>query len=58
MKREYLRKGSTMGNRAFSMSQQMQVDAELAGNSVVYSSALACFTIFGWVFLFKTLELF
>ena len=47
-----------MGNRAFSMSQQMQVDAELAGNSVVYSSALACFTIFGWVFLFKTLELF
>ena len=42
----------------FAMAQQMRADAELAGNSVVYSSALACFTIFGWVFLFKTLELF
>ena len=42
----------------FAMAQQMQADAELAGNSVVYSSALACFTIFGWVFLFKMLELF
>ena len=42
----------------FAMAQQMQADAELAGNSVVYSSALACFTIFGWVFLLKTLELF
>ena len=42
----------------FAMAQQMQADAELAGNSVVYSSALSCFTIFGWVFLFKTLELF
>ena len=42
----------------FAMAQQMQADAELAGNSVVYSSALSCFTIFGWVFLLKTLELF
>ena len=42
----------------FAMAQQMQADAELAGNSVVYSSALSCVTIFGWVFLFKMLELF
>ena len=42
----------------FAMAQQMQADAELAGNSVVYSSGLACFTIFGWVFLLKTLGLF
>ena len=42
----------------FAMAQQMQADAELAGNSVVYSSALACFTIFGWVFLLKTLDFF
>ncbi|WP_037345662.1 AEC family transporter [Selenomonas sp. oral taxon 138] len=42
----------------FAMAQQMQADAELAGNCVVYSSALSCFTIFGWVFLLKTLELF
>ena len=42
----------------FAMAQQMQADAEFAGNCVVYSSALSCFTIFGWVFLLKTLELF
>ena len=42
----------------FAMAQQMQADAELAGNCVVYSSTLACFTIFGWVFLFKTLGFF
>ena len=42
----------------FAMAQQMQADAELAGNSVVYSSALACFTIFGWVFLLKTMAFF
>ena len=42
----------------FAMAQQMQADAELAGNCVVYSSALSCFTIFGWVFLLKMLGLF
>ena len=42
----------------FAMAQQMQADAELAGNCVVYSSALSCFTIFGWVFLLKMLEFF
>ena len=42
----------------FAMAQQMQADAALAGNCVVYSSALSCFTIFGWVFLLKTLEFF
>ena len=42
----------------FAMAQQMQADAELAGNCVVYSSALSCFTIFGWVFLLKTLAFF
>ena len=42
----------------FAMAQQMQADAELAGNCVVYSSALSCLTIFGWVFLLKTLAFF
>ena len=42
----------------FAMAQQMQADAELAGNCVVYSSALSCFTIFGWVFLLKTMAFF
>lgn len=43
---------------SFAMAQQMQADAELAGNCVVYSSALSCLTIFGWVFLLKTLAFF
>ena len=42
----------------FAMAQQMQADAALAGNCVVYSSALSCLTIFGWVFLLKTLAFF
>ena len=42
----------------FAMAQQMHADAELAGNCVVYSSAISCFTIFGWVFLLKTLGYF
>ena len=45
-----------MRRKNFPMS--LQADAELAGNSVVYSSALSCFTIFGWVFLLKTLGFF
>lgn len=42
----------------FAMAQQMNSDAELAGNCVVYTSALSCFTIFGWVFALKTLGMF
>ena len=43
---------------SFAMAQQMDSDADLAGNCVVYTSALSCFTIFGWVFAFKTLGYF
>lgn len=43
---------------SFAMAQQMDSDADLAGNCVVYTSALSCFTIFGWVYLFKTLGYF
>lgn len=42
----------------FAMAQQMNSDAELAGNCVVYTSVLSCFTIFGWIFLLKTLGMF
>ena len=42
----------------FAMAQQMHADAELAGNCVVYSSALSCVTIFGWVCLLKSLGYF
>ncbi|BAL81783.1 putative transporter [Selenomonas ruminantium subsp. lactilytica TAM6421] len=43
---------------SFAMAQQMGSDADLAGNCVVYTTALSCLTIFGWVFLLKTLGLF
>lgn len=43
---------------SFAMAQQMDSDADLAGNCVVYTSALSCLTIFGWVYLFKLLGYF
>ena len=42
----------------YAMAQQMGSDADLAGNCVVYTTGLSCFTIFGWVFVLKTLGLF
>ena len=39
----------------FVMAQQMDSDADLAGNCVVFTSALSCFTIFCWIVLFKEL---
>ena len=39
----------------FVMAQQMDSDADLAGNCVVFTSALSCFTIFCWILLFKEL---
>ena len=43
---------------SFAMAQQMDGDADLAGNCVVFTSALSCFTIFCWILLFKTLGIF
>lgn len=43
---------------SFAMAQQMGGDSDLAGNCVVFTSALSCFTIFGWILLFKTLGIF
>ncbi|MCR5439198.1 MAG: AEC family transporter [Selenomonas sp.] len=43
---------------SFAMAQQMGSDADLAGNCVVYTSALSCLTLFGWVFALKSLGLF
>lgn len=39
----------------FAMAQQMDSDAPLAGSCVVFTSALSCFTLFGWILLFKWL---
>lgn len=43
---------------SFAMAQQMGSDADLAGNCVVYTSALSCLTLFGWVFALKSFGLF
>lgn len=43
---------------SFAMAQQMGSDAELAGNCVMVTSALSCFTIFGWIFSTKMMGLF
>lgn len=42
----------------FTMAQQMDSDGELAGNCVIFTSALSCLTLFGWIFLTKSLGLF
>lgn len=43
---------------SFAMAQQMNGDADLAGNCVVFTSALSCVTIFGWILFFKTIGIF
>ena len=43
---------------SFTMAQQMGGDAELAGDTVVVTSAVSMATMFLWVFLFKSLGMF
>ena len=40
---------------SFTMAQQMDSDYTVAGESVIVASALSCFTIFIWVFLYSSL---
>ena len=40
---------------SFTMAQQMDSDYTIAGESVIAASALSCFTIFIWVFLYSSL---
>lgn len=42
----------------FTMAMEMDSNADLAGNAVVFTSALSCFTMFGWLFLFRSLGMF
>lgn len=42
----------------YMMAQQVNADAELAGNAVVFSSAFSVFTLFSWIFLWKTIGAF
>ncbi|ORT99221.1 hypothetical protein D081_2086 [Anaerovibrio sp. JC8] len=41
----------------FTMAQQMDSDYELAANCIIATSGFSCLTIFGWIFLGKTLGL-
>lgn len=50
--------GSATAIASFTMVQQMGGDDELAGDIVVATSALCCFTMFGWSLLFRTLGAF
>jgi len=43
---------------SFAMAQQLDSNAELAGNAVVLTSALSSLTLFCWVVLFKALNVF
>ncbi len=43
---------------SFAMAQQLDSDAELAGNAVVYTSALSSFTMFLWLVVFKSIGAF
>lgn len=50
--------GSATAIASFTMVQQMGGDDELAGDIVVATSALCCFTMFAWSLLFKSLGTF
>lgn len=43
---------------SYAMAQMMDSDEKLAGNSVVYSTGLSCFTLFIWIFFWKTIGAF
>ena len=50
--------GSANAIASFTMVQQMGGDDELAGDIVVSTSALCCFTMFVWSRIFESLEVF
>lgn len=47
-----------MAVSSYTMADNMDSDGELAGNCVIFSTPLSCLTLFGWLFLFKTLGMF
>jgi predicted permease len=50
--------GTPTAVSSFAMAQQMDSNADLTANCIVFSSGLACFTMFLWVYLFKSLGAF
>ena len=43
---------------SFVMAENLGSDGALAGSAVILSSMLSCLTLFGWLFLFKSLGMF
>lgn len=43
---------------SFTMAKEMESDYELAGASVVFTSAAACLTMFMWLYIFKSMGAF
>ena len=50
--------GSPTAISSFTMTQQMGGDAALAGDIVVFTSALSCITMFAWALALKSLGMF
>ncbi len=50
--------GAPTAVSSFSMAQQMGGDEKLAAQIVVFSSVLCLLTLFGWIFLLSSLQLF
>lgn len=49
--------GTPISANAYTMSQNMGGDGELAGELVAMSTILSLFTLFGWIFLLRTMAL-
>lgn len=43
---------------SYTMAEAMDSDGELAGNAVIFATPISCFTIFLWLFIFKSLGFF
>lgn len=43
---------------SYTMAESMDSDGELAGNIVIFSTPIACLTLFLWLFLFKSMGAF
>lgn len=50
--------GSPTAISSFTMTQQMGGDSALAGDIVVFTSALSCVTMFAWALVLKSLGMF
>lgn len=50
--------GAPCAVSSYTMAEQMDSNAELAAGCLLFSSLFSCFTICGWIFLFKQLHAF